>query len=153
MICQLGSSFRGASRALLIWFLQTFGVGTGSDPVEPPLAAARHFWSVAIPQKHVRPPNTKVTRSIMSLHYIPDICNPILHFAGGKCHWQREILKRGLCEWRVRRWRACLEIKAAPLCDEASANRTVRSAVWANVYETTNIWFSAALSHCKVWPM
>lgn len=55
-------------------------------------------------QKHVRPlnANTKVTCSVVFLHYIPYMSNPILHFAGGQSHWQREILKKGLRKCRVR---------------------------------------------------
>lgn len=51
--------------------------------------------------------------------YIPDIRNPILHFAGGKCHWQRDI-KEGIIQsggvsfiFPPNTKVSCLEIKAS----------------------------------------
>lgn len=47
MICLLGSSFRKMNAFDLV--LQTFGIGTSSDPVELPLAGSTVEKGVVIP--------------------------------------------------------------------------------------------------------
>lgn len=97
--------------------LQTFGVSTSSDllsfPWLAPLGKSEQWFHLLHTTKSTRLPNvnTKVTFSIMFLHFIPKISNPIHYFAGGKCHWQCEILKKGLWKWKVRGWEVFLTQK------------------------------------------
>lgn len=105
--------------------LQTFGVSTSSDLLSFPwlalLGKSEQRFHLLCITKPTRPPNvnTKVTCSIMLLHSIPNISNPIHYFAGGKCHWQCEIEERimevesegmgGFSNTKV----SCLKIKAS----------------------------------------
>lgn len=41
---------------------------------------------------------------VQSCCSVPDIGNPNHDFAKGKCHWQCEILKKGLWKWKMRGW-------------------------------------------------
>lgn len=129
-LCQLGSSFRESRECFWSGFTESY---RRKESVLALISWASLGWlytgkvssEVFHPlriTKSARPPNvnTKVTCSIMFFHSIPNICNPIHYFAGGKRHWQCEVLKKGLWKCRARGWEgfsntkvSCLEIKAS----------------------------------------